>query len=165
MRFISKDKKRFNSPWPKNYSSYAKERGGESGEYIEEKLFGHQIQNLSVKESLLILSMKDYKGGFENFRKDFEKANNLLKEEFKYENFQKYIQKFNHIFVSFETEESTIDIDKSYILSNKKVENLGVGEDVFVFKLPPYYQKELENTENILFNECMEKIKKKKNLH
>ena len=104
--------------------------------------------------------MKNYKGGFENFRKDFEKCNNLQKEEFKYEKYQKYIQKFNNIFVSLEVEESTIDIDKSYTLSK----NLGVGEDIFFFKLPPYYQKEIENMENILLNECMEKIKKKKSI-
>ena len=165
MRFVSKEKKRFHSPLPKNYSSYAKEKGGESGEWIEEKLFGHHIVNLSVKESLFIFSMKNYKGGFENFRKDFEKCSNLQKEEFKYENYQKYIQKFNNIFVSLEAEESTIDIDKSYTLSNKKVENLGVGEDIFFFKLPPYYQKEIENMENILLNECMEKIKKKKEFY
>ena len=161
MRFISKEKKRFHSPLPKNYSSYAKEEGGESGEWIEEKLFGHHIVNLSVKESLFIFSMKNYKGGFENFRKDFEKCSNLQKEEFKYEKYQKYIQKFNNIFVSLEAEESTIDIDKSYTLSK----NLGVGEDIFFFKLPPYYQKEIENMENILLNECMEKIKKKKEFY
>ena len=165
MRFVSKEKKRFHSPLPKNYSSYAKEKGGESGEWIKEKLFGHHIVNLSVKESLFIFSMKNYKGGFENFRKDFEKCSNLQKEEFKYEKYQKYIQKFNNIFVSLEAEESTIDIDKSYTLSNKKVENLGVGEDIFFFKLPPYYQKEIENMENILLNECMEKIKKKKEFY
>jgi hypothetical protein len=165
MRFVSKEKKRFHSPLPKNYSSYAKEKGGESGEWIKEKLFGHHIVNLSVKESLFIFSMKNYKGGFENFRKDFEKCSNLQKEEFKYEKYQKYIQKFNNIFVSLEAEESTIDIDKSYTLSNKKVENLGVGEDIFFFKLPPYYQKEIEKIENILLNECMEKIKKKKEFY
>ena len=159
MRFISKEKNRFNFPLQKNCSSYKIEEGGESRKYIEEKLFGRQIQNLSVKESLFIFSMKDYKGGFENFRKDFEKCNILQNGEFKFENFKKYIQKFNHIFASLEIEENNIDIDKSYCLSNKKG---GVGEDIFVFKLPPYYQKELENTENILLNECMKKIKEKK---
>ena len=155
MRFIS------SSPLPKNCSSYAKEREGGSGEWIEEKLFGRHIQNLSVKESLFIFSMKDYKGGFESFRKEFEKCNKLNKGEFKYENFQKYIQKFNDIFVAFETEESNIDVDKSYILSNKKTENLGMGEDVFFYKLSHYFQKEFQDMENILLNECMQKIKKK----
>ena len=164
LRFISKEKKRFNSPLPKNCSSYAKEREGESGEWIEEKLFGRHIQNLSVKESLFIFAMKDYKGGFESFRKEFEKCNKLNKKEFKYQNFQKYIQKFDYIFTSFDTQESNIDIDKSYTLSNKKTTNLGVGEDVFFHKLSPYFQKEFQDMENILLNECMQKIIKKKNL-
>lgn len=159
LRFISKEKKRFGSPLPKKCSSYAKEREGESGEWIEEQLFGRHIQNLSVKESLFIFSMKDYKGGFESFRNEFEK---LKKREFKYENFQKYIIKFKDFFDSLETEESRIDIDKSYTLSNKNTVNLDVGEDVFYFKIPPYYQRELENMEDIPLNECIEKIKKKK---
>ena len=62
LKFISKDKTRFNSP-----------RDEESWKWIEETLFGRHIQDLSVKESLFIFSMKDYKGGYESFKKDFEK--------------------------------------------------------------------------------------------
>ena len=73
LKFISKDKTRFNSP-----------RDEESWKWIEETLFGRHIQDLSVKESLFIFSMKDYKGGYESFKKDLEKCNKLSKKEFKF---------------------------------------------------------------------------------
>ena len=160
LRFINKDKKRFSSPLPKNCSDYAKERGGESGEWIEENLFGRHIQDLSVKESLFIFSMKDHKGGYESFKKNFEKCK--FNKDFKIGNFKKYIQKFDNTFVSFNTEKDNIDVDRSYILSDKKKVKLGVGEDIFFHKLSPYYQREFQNMENILLNKCMDKIREKK---
>ena len=159
LRFITEEKKRFKSPFPKNGSSYAKERKGESGEWIEENLFGRHIQNLSVKESLFIFSMKDYKGGFEGFKKEFMKCENLKKNEFKIEHFQKYIKKFDDIFASFGSKEDNLDVDQSYKLSNKKKDNFGVGEDIFFHNISPYFQMEIKNMENIISKEYIQKMK------
>ena len=162
LRFINQEKKRFNFQSPKNCCSHAKERKGESGEWIEENLFGRHIQNLSVKESLFIFSMKDYKGGFENFKKEFKKCQNLKKNEFKIEYYQKYIQKFNDTIASFGIEEDKLDIDKCYTFSNKKTDNLGVGEDIFFYNPSLFIQTEFQNMEDILSKEYILKIKNMK---
>ena len=76
--------------------------------------------------------MKVIKADIRASKKDFEKWNNLNKKEIKIENSKKYILKFNDIFVSFKTEKENIDVDKSYILSNKKNVYIGVEKDYFL---------------------------------
>ena len=100
MRFICKDKKRFHPPQPNNASPYVLERKGESGEWIEEQLFGRHIEELTVKEGLFIFGMKNYRDGYNNYRKDFEKCNKIDNKEIDIEFIRKYLESFEN-FKSF----------------------------------------------------------------
>lgn len=161
MRFISKDKKRFHSPLPNNGSLYALERKGESGEWIEELFFGRHIQDLSTKEALFILGMKNYKGGFYFFRKDFENCNKKDNNNFGIDNIKKYIENLEN-FESFKLENRKIDnkIFKFSKYSNKKTSEFSVGEDIFFDRFPSYFNNKLDNKEiNDILAKYAEKFK------
>ena len=130
MRFICKDKKRFHSSLPNNASPYAIERKGESGEWIEEQLFGRHLEELTAKEGLFIFGMKNFKDGLNNYRKDFEKCNKIDIKEIDIENIRKYLENFEN-FKSLKLENKIIS-NKSFKFSNKKKLRLCVGEDIFL---------------------------------
>ena len=74
----------FNSPHIDNYnlySSYAKERGKESGESIEILLFGRKVEELTLKEALFVLKQNKYIHGKNYFLKKFNICNNMKIED------------------------------------------------------------------------------------
>ena len=66
------------SPKPEYGSSYAIERGRESGEFVEEKLFGNYKCQMNLREILFSLDIKNY-NNYEpdEFRKNFKSCKNL----------------------------------------------------------------------------------------
>lgn len=162
MRFICKDKKRFLSPLPNNASPYAAERKGESGEWIEELLFGRHIEELSTKEGLFIFGMKNYKDGFNNYRKDFEKCNKIDNNEMGIENIRKYFENFEK-FESFKLENKEF-CNKIFKFSNKKKLHLSVGEDIFFERYPSSFKNKLDSIEKAaIFQKYMKKYLEIKN--
>ena len=83
--YLNKPKK-YDSPIPdKNQSSgYAKDRGKESGENIEIKLYGRVIYELTLKEAIYIIDIRNYLYDFNEFRNNFRKCNdkNLIIDDF-----------------------------------------------------------------------------------
>ena len=65
------------SPPPKNMSSYTSSRGKESGEYLEELLFGVNRKEINTLQILYILDKNNYNVDFNDFRTKFS----LLKKE------------------------------------------------------------------------------------
>ena len=83
--YLNKDKKQ-SSPMPKNPSNYAKKRQKESGEYIEEMLFGNSKYQMTMKEILFALDKNNYNVNYKIFRKNFDSINeqkNEISEELK----------------------------------------------------------------------------------
>ena len=74
--YLNKDEK-ITSPMPNFPSKYAEERGKESGEVIEEKLFGNYKFEMTMKEILFTLDKENYKKGLIEFQKNFQKANEI----------------------------------------------------------------------------------------
>ena len=71
--YLSKDK-RYTSPKPPKPSKEAKSRKGkESGEFIEQLLFGLPNGSLELVQMLYILDIKNYDKDIDTFRKDFLK--------------------------------------------------------------------------------------------
>ena len=71
--YLSKDK-RYTSPKPPKPSKAAKLRKGkESGEYIEQLLFGLPNGSLELEQMLYILDIKNYDKEIDKFREDFLK--------------------------------------------------------------------------------------------
>ena len=68
--------KQINSPQPLYPSDYAKTRKKESGEYIEEMLFGNYNFEMTIKEILFTLDKENYNKNNLTFRENFKKANN-----------------------------------------------------------------------------------------
>jgi len=69
--YLSKDK-RYTSPKPPKPSKEAKSRKGkESGEFIEQLLFGLPNGSLELVQMLYILDIKNYDKDIDTFRKDF----------------------------------------------------------------------------------------------
>ena len=68
-------KKKYTSPKPLKGTQYAQNRNKESGEYIEEQLFGRVLEILTIKEMLYILDLKNYNCDFEIFKKKFMRCN------------------------------------------------------------------------------------------
>ena len=54
------------------------EKGEESGKFIESKLFGKRMQNLSLSQLLYILDIDNYKYDFNNFSLNFQKSENFF---------------------------------------------------------------------------------------
>ena len=72
--YLSKDK-RYESPKPKKPSKLAKSRNGkESGEFVEELLFGIFNERLELEQMLYILDIKNYNKSIDEFREDFIKC-------------------------------------------------------------------------------------------
>ena len=68
-------KKKYTSPKTLKGTQYAQNRNKESGEYIEEQLFGRVLEILTIKEMLYILDLKNYNCDFEIFKKKFMRCN------------------------------------------------------------------------------------------
>ena len=63
----------YKSPKPKNPSSYAIGRNGiDSGEFIEEQLFGENSNNMSLSQMLYILDEKNYEKKIDTFSKEYK---------------------------------------------------------------------------------------------
>ena len=73
--YLSENEK-LNSPIPLNPSDYARLRGKESGEKIEELLFGNYKFEMTIKEMLFTLDKENYKKEYLNFNDSFSKVNN-----------------------------------------------------------------------------------------
>ena len=59
-------------------SDYAKERGKESGEVVEENLFGNYQCKMTMKEIFFTLDKENYNGkSLTTFRQNFENANKI----------------------------------------------------------------------------------------
>ena len=72
--YLSKDK-RYTSPKPNKPSSQAKDRNGkESGEFVEELLFGALNQKLEIEQMIYILDINNYNKDCTKFREDFLKC-------------------------------------------------------------------------------------------
>ena len=70
------NRKEIKSPSPNINSKNLKERKeGESGDYIEELLYGSNLNNLSYKEILFILDLDNYDCSYDEFRNKFLKCN------------------------------------------------------------------------------------------
>ena len=74
--YLNKDEK-ISSLMPNFPIKYAEERGKESGEVIEEKLFGNYKFEMTMKEILFTLDKENYKKGLIEFQKNFQKANEI----------------------------------------------------------------------------------------
>ena len=75
--YLSKDK-RYTSPKPNKPSSEAISREGkESGEFIEELIFGESEQNLTTTQILYILDIKNYEKDYIKFQEDFIKCGKM----------------------------------------------------------------------------------------
>ena len=72
--YIYKTEK-ISSPKPKFPSEYAEERDKESGEFIEEQLFGNYNFKMTMKEILFALDKENYKNGLMEFQNNYKKAN------------------------------------------------------------------------------------------
>ena len=72
--YIYKTEK-ISSPKPKFPSEYAEERDKESGEFIEEQLFGNYNFKMTMKEILFALDKDNYKNGLMEFQNNYKKAN------------------------------------------------------------------------------------------
>ena len=72
--YIYKDDK-FSSPMPNFPSDYTEERQKESGEFIEESLFGNYQFKMTMKEILFTLDKANYMNGLSAFRTNFKNAN------------------------------------------------------------------------------------------
>lgn len=69
--FLSNDR-RFTSPKPNKPSNFAEERNGkESGEFVEELLFGHEYNDRLISQMLYILDINNYKKKIDEFRKEY----------------------------------------------------------------------------------------------
>ena len=72
--YIFKDK-RYTSPKPDKPSEQAKDRNGkESGEFVEELLFGALNQKLEIEQMIYILDINNYNKDCTKFREDFLKC-------------------------------------------------------------------------------------------
>jgi len=67
-------KENISSPIPQNPSSYGIGRQKESGEFIEERLFGDYEYKMTIKQILFTLDKNNYKNDLSDFRKNFKKA-------------------------------------------------------------------------------------------
>ena len=74
--YLFKDKQ-ITSPKPNNPSPYARKRGKESGEFIEELLFGKYNCRMTVGQILFILDKKNYSLDLEQFQIDFKKCETI----------------------------------------------------------------------------------------
>ena len=71
-------KDQISSPIPQYGSAYAKERGKESGEFVEGILFGDYKSKMTLKQILFILDRNNYSVYHNEFRTNFEiKSNNV----------------------------------------------------------------------------------------
>ena len=66
------------SPKPEKGSKYANERGAESGEFVEEELFGNYQGSMTVQQMLFLLDINNYNYIYhETFRQKFQEYNTL----------------------------------------------------------------------------------------
>lgn len=144
MRYISQNEKKFDSPTPKNGTNYAKKRGCESGEWLEEQLFGRLIKELHINESLLIFKMKEF-SHMEDFRKEFL---NVKTKTLNIGDFQNYFK--NWIDISqFQSNIKNKEFDNNYVLRVWPTDIFDdcLRGDIFFF-VPPKEQLEfIESTE------------------
>ena len=85
--YLTKDK-RYLSPKPQNPSRKDKERDGkESGEFIEELLFGTLKEDIELEQMLYILDIKNYEKDLDKFKEDYIEYGNKkgysISQEFK----------------------------------------------------------------------------------
>lgn len=92
---------------------------------------GKRIQNLTVKESLLILKMEKY-SNYRDFRNDFIHISN---KDIDINEISEYIEKFN-IPINSEIKIEEIDINFSSNFADDNEFPLSVGEDVLFFEIP-----------------------------
>ena len=156
MRYISKGKKKFKPPMPKNGSPYAQNRKAEAGEWFEEKFFGKRIKKLSIKESIFILKISNYAKGLYDFQKEFL---NVSKTKIDDEDFSKLISKLH---IPEEIEDYNIDLDNNISL-NVRYDNeelsLSVGEDIFYWDLSDDFES-FKNTKTDLLDNFIDEIEK-----
>jgi len=65
------------SPMPQNPSSYAIGREKESGEFIEESLFGEYEYKMTIKQIIFTLDKENYRNGASDFQNNFKKADEM----------------------------------------------------------------------------------------
>ena len=75
--YLDKTKK-IEFPTPNHPSYYAKGRGKESGEFLEELLFGNYDCRMTIFQIIFILNVENYNVDYKTFKSNFEKCNNSV---------------------------------------------------------------------------------------
>ena len=120
-----------NSPKPKFGSDYAKDRGKESGEYIEELLFGNYEAKMTLFQILFILDKNNYSVDYGDFKKNFEK----IKYNYTLDNISKDL---NNILNLYEIEIDEIDFEFNEIYTVGKIQD----EDNMIIEFDPHHSIE-----------------------
>lgn len=120
-----------NSPKPKFGSDYAKDRGKESGEYIEELLFGNYEAKMTLFQILFILDKNNYSVDYGDFKKNFEK----IKFNYTLDNISKDL---NNILNLYEIEIDEIDFEFNEIYTVGKIQD----EDNMIIEFEPHHSIE-----------------------
>ena len=133
--YLSENEK-LNSPMPLYPSDYAKFRGKESGEKIEELLFGNYKFEMTIKEMIFTLDKENYKKDYLDFNERFSKVNN---NDLQISNDLKEILKVYEIYIS------KTDFNLPIKYSVNRTKNLGKIKFPNHHSIKRYHKKSKDN--------------------
>ena len=133
--YLSENEK-LNSPMPLYPSDYAKFRGKESGEKIEELLFGNYKFEMTIKEMIFTLDKENYKKDYLDFNERFSKVNN---NDLQISNDLKEILKVYEIYIS------KTDFNFPIKYSVNRTKNLGKIKFPNHHSIKRYHKKSKDN--------------------
>ena len=133
--YLSENEK-LNSPMPLYPSDYAKLRGKESGEKIEELLFGNYKFEMTIKEMIFTLDKENYKKDYLDFNERFSKVNN---NDLQISNDLKEILKVYEIYIS------KTDFNLPIKYSVNRTKNLGKIKFPNHHSIKRYHKKSKDN--------------------